>query len=297
LYVIFPLLLLTRRRMGPVPVLVAVTLPVVVVGLLDPGVSTVERAMGLTPQFAPLFAAGLVAAGVVATSDRIRRLPWHWLAALAAAPVVLLVVLKGSVWTVNHYYWVDLAIGPAIALLLAAVATRRPAPLVRLLGTRPLRSLGTFSYSLYLIHAPIVVAISRKVVAPHVAPGLPAFWVTLALAVPVSVVTARLFAAVFEIPFQRHRSWSALRAAAHRRLVDEAQDAVPRGAEARPQPERPGQRVGRGEVDRDPLIPVVVCPVQSGIDESAAHASPADVGQGGGRPDVWLTARAQPRNG
>jgi peptidoglycan/LPS O-acetylase OafA/YrhL len=241
LYLVFPLLLLIRRRAGPVPVLAAVTLPVVVVGLLDPGVSTVERATGLTPQFAPLFAAGLVAAGVVATSDRIRRLPWHWLAALAAAPVILVVVLKGSVWTVNHYYWVDLAIGPAVALLLAAVATRQPAPLVRLLAARPLRSLGSFSYSLYLIHAPIVVAISRTVVTPHVAPGLPAFWVTLALAVPVSVMAARLFAAVFEIPFQRYRSWSALRAAAHRRLVDgavdgavdESQDAVPGGAEAR----------------------------------------------------------------
>jgi peptidoglycan/LPS O-acetylase OafA/YrhL len=237
LYVVFPLLLLIRRRAGAVPVLVAVTAPVIAVGLLRPEIPTTERAMGLTPQFAPLFAAGLVAASVVVARDRIRRLPWQWLAAAAAAPVILLVVLRGSVWTVNHYYWVDLAIGPAIALLLVAVATRRPVPLVRVLATRPLRSLGTFSYSLYLIHAPIVVAVSRVVVAPHVAPGLPAFWVTLALAVPVSLMTARLFAAVFEIPFQRNRSWSALRAAAHRRLVDEAVDEaqkpVPRGSEAR----------------------------------------------------------------
>jgi peptidoglycan/LPS O-acetylase OafA/YrhL len=233
LYFAFPLMLLIRRRAGAVPVLVAVTAPVVAVGLLSPEISTAETATGLTPQFAPLFAAGLVAAGIVAAGDRLRRLPWQWLAALAAAPVILLVVLKGSVWTVNHYFWVDLAFGPAIALLLVAVATRRPTSLVRLLATRPLRSLGTFSYSLYLIHAPIVAAISRTVVAPHVEPGLPALWVTVALAAPLSVVTARLFAAVFEIPFQRHRSWSALRAAARRRLVDEPQDAVPRGAEAR----------------------------------------------------------------
>jgi hypothetical protein len=31
--------------------------------------------------------------------------------------------------------------------------------------------------------------------------------VTLALAVPTSVLTARLFATVFEIPFQRYRGW------------------------------------------------------------------------------------------
>ena len=43
--------------------------------------------------------------------------------------------------------------------------------------------------------------------------GLPRFVATLVLAVPATIVAARLFATVFELPFQRHRSWSALRAA------------------------------------------------------------------------------------
>ncbi len=182
LYLVLPLLLLIRRRAGAVAVLAATTVPVVALGLSGTSVSTVDKLTGLTPQFVPLFAVGMVGAGVIAAGDRVRRLPWHWLAALAAAPVLLLMILKGSVWTVHNYYWIDLAIGPAIAMLLAAVTTGRPAPLVRLLDTRAVRRLGAFSYSLYLIHAPIVVAISRRVVAPHVPPGLPAFWVTLALA-------------------------------------------------------------------------------------------------------------------
>ena len=218
LYLVFPLLLLIRRRAGAAAVLAAVTAPVVAVGLLAPSLSTTDRLTGVTLQFAPLFAMGVLAAGVVAAGDRIRTLPWHWLAALAAAPAVLLMLLEGSAWTVNHYYWIDLAVGPGIAMLLVSVATGRPAALVWLLATRPVRSLGTFSYSLYLIHVPIVVAISRKLVAPHLAPGLPAFWVTLALAVPMSVLTARLFATVFEIPFQRYRGWPALRAAVSARL-------------------------------------------------------------------------------
>ena len=139
-------------------------------------------------------------------------------AGLAAVPVVVLILVQGPVWTVTNFFWVDLAIGPAVAMLLAAVATRRPKPFVRLLDTAPVRSLGTFSYSLYLIHAPIVVAIDRTLVAPHVAPGLPEFFVTLAIAVPVSVVGARVFAAFFEIPFQRYRSWAALRAAVQARV-------------------------------------------------------------------------------
>jgi peptidoglycan/LPS O-acetylase OafA/YrhL len=128
-------------------------------------------------------------------------------------PVLVLILAKGSAWTVANFFWVDLAAAPAIALLLAAVATERPKPLVWLLDTRPVRSLGKFSYSLYLVHAPIVLVVAVKVAQPWLGTGLDAFWLTLAIAVPVSLVFARLFAAVFEIPFQRYRSFTALRAA------------------------------------------------------------------------------------
>ncbi len=182
LYLVFPILLVILRRFGAAAVLAAVTVPVAAIGLLAPQVSIVDKLMRLTPEFAPLFAIGLLAAGIISASYRIRRLPLQWLAALAAAPVLVLIVVKGSVWTVTNLFWIDLAVGPAIALLLAAVATRRPAPLVWLLGTRPVRSLGTFSYSLYLVHAPIV-------------------------------------ATFFEIPFQRYRSWKSLRAAVREKLA------------------------------------------------------------------------------
>jgi peptidoglycan/LPS O-acetylase OafA/YrhL len=205
LYLVLPLLLLIRRRAGTAVTLAAVTAPVLIIGLRDPNISTVDRQTWLTPQLAPLFAMGLLAAGVLAAGQRVRRLPWHWLAALAAVPPLLLILLMGTVWTVHHYFWIDLAVGPAVALLLAAVATHRPAPLGWLLATAPVRRLGQLSYNLYLVHLPIVVAISRRVVAPRVAAGLPAFWVTVALAVPLSLVSARLFAAIFEIPIQRHR--------------------------------------------------------------------------------------------
>ena len=94
-----------------------------------------------------------------ARARRRRSWPWHWLALAAAAPVVALIGWQGSVWTIDNLFWVDLALGPAIGCLLAAVATGRPGPLVRLLDTRPLRRLGSFSYSLYLTHAPIVIAV------------------------------------------------------------------------------------------------------------------------------------------
>jgi peptidoglycan/LPS O-acetylase OafA/YrhL len=310
LYLAFPLLLLIRRRAGAVTLLAAVTVPVVAIGLLRPDVSTTAKATGFTLELAPLFTLGLVAAGVVTARARIRRLPWHWLAALAAAPVALLIVHKGSAWTVHHYYWIDLAIGPAIAMSLAAVATRRPAsgpaspgltsaatgatreggasagpwarasgasasgtaPLTWLLATRPALALGGFSFSLYLIHLPIVAMISRRLVAPHVAPGLPAFWVTLVVAVPVCVAAAWLFGRVFETPFQSRHS------------PEVGQDPPPVAvdgdcAAVRKDPLRP--RVAERDADADDGLRVV-----------AAHDVDDRVALGGTQPRAVLGPRA-----
>jgi peptidoglycan/LPS O-acetylase OafA/YrhL len=75
-------------------------------------------------------------------------------------------------------------------------------------NARPIRNLCLSSYSLYLIHAPIVVVVYEKIVAGRVAPGVPAFLVSIVLTLPLSIGLSRLSASVFEIPFLRHRSAS-----------------------------------------------------------------------------------------
>jgi peptidoglycan/LPS O-acetylase OafA/YrhL len=215
LYVVLPLLLLMVRRISAMAMVATVAAIVVTVGVLAPQVPIMNTALiRFTPDLGVLFAIGVMAAGTVGASARRKSWPWHWIALGAAAPVVALIAWKGSVWTIDNLFWVDLAWGPAIGCLLAAVVTDRPRPLVRLLDTRPLRSLGSFSYSLYLTHAPIVIAVSYGIVAGRVPPGVPSFFVLTAILIPLTVTFARLFAAVFEIPFQRHRGWHALRSAA-----------------------------------------------------------------------------------
>jgi peptidoglycan/LPS O-acetylase OafA/YrhL len=209
LYLAFPLLLLMVRRWGALAMVATVTLVVSMVGVLGPHVSRLDTfVIQSPPDLAALFALGILTAGIVSASGARRSWPWAWLTLAAAVPVFAAIVVEGSVWTLGHLFWVDLALGPAIACLLAALATGRPARLPRLLDARPLRGLGLSSYSLYLTHAPIVAAVYEEIVAGRVRQGVPAFVVTLALALPLTILFARVFASVFETPFRRRRGWS-----------------------------------------------------------------------------------------
>lgn len=232
LYFLFPLMILCISRAGKAAMVATVTGVVALVGLLAPHSAAVDALMRLTPQFAALFAAGAVAAGIIRAPERWQRFPWGWAALAATLPILAMIIWRGSVWTAGHFFWIDLALGPAVAMLLVAVATGKPAPFVRFLDTRPIRSLGSYSYSLYLVHAPIVVVVADKIVLPHVHQGTTALLAILAIAVPVSLIFARLFAGIFELPFQRHRSWPALRAAVRARLRPAPAPAAPAEAEA-----------------------------------------------------------------
>jgi peptidoglycan/LPS O-acetylase OafA/YrhL len=204
LYLLLPLLLLVVRRRGALVMLAIVTLIVAAVGIFGPHITRLDTfVIQSPPDLAALFAVGILTAGVVSATQARRSWPWGRLALAALTPVVATVWWQGSVWTLDHLFWVDLALGPAVGCLLAALATGRPAPLLRVLDARPMRSLGSFSYSLYLTHAPIVAIVCERIVARRVPLGVPAFLVSLALVLPLTIMFARGFAALFEAPSRR----------------------------------------------------------------------------------------------
>jgi peptidoglycan/LPS O-acetylase OafA/YrhL len=207
LYLLFPLMLVMVRRKGAVLMVAAVTLIVAAVGIVGPHISRLDVfVIKSPPDLAALFAVGILSAGLVRAGSARRSWPWSWLALAAGAPVIATIWWQGSVWTLDNLFWIDLALGPAVACLLAGLATGRPALLLRALDARPMRNLGASSYSLYLTHGPIVVVVYEKLVAGRVAQGVPAFVVSLALALPLAIVFARLFARLFETPFLQRRS-------------------------------------------------------------------------------------------
>jgi peptidoglycan/LPS O-acetylase OafA/YrhL len=219
LYVLLPLLLLLVRRVSARAMVGLVAAIVVTIGLLGPHVPLMNSALvKFTPDLAVLFAVGLLAAGIVTADEHTRSRPWAGYALAAAVPAIVLMVVRGATWSNLNLFWLDLAWAPAIGCLLAAVATSRPRFVVRFLDSLLPRSLGSCSYSLYLTHMPIVIAVSYGLVRGRVATGTPTFFVLAAILLPVTVCFARLFAAVFELPFQRHRGWIALRQAMSARL-------------------------------------------------------------------------------
>jgi peptidoglycan/LPS O-acetylase OafA/YrhL/phosphatidylglycerophosphate synthase len=253
LYVVFPLLLVLVRRWGTTAMVATVTLVVATVGVLGPHVPRLDVfVIQSPPDLAALFAVGILAAGIVAGAGagagagvRRRSWPWSWLALGAVTPVIATISRRGSVWTLDHLLWVDLALGPAVGCLLAGLATGRPAPLLRLLDARPMRNLGLSSYSLYLTHGPIVVVVYELVVAGRVRQGVPSFVVALALVVPLTIVFARLFASAFEIPFrQRPRRSARIRSAMNRTGVPHVLRATTTETETRVQTVHAGPVTG-----------------------------------------------------
>jgi peptidoglycan/LPS O-acetylase OafA/YrhL len=152
---------------------------------------------------------------VAAAGRRLSRRRWVWPVLVAAAALC-----STATWTMQGLgvtastaatmRWVEV---PGVVLLLLAAAFWRPA--VRLLDRRLFQWLGRISFSLYLVHEPIVTASRFALVHLH-APT----WVSILVAVPVSFAVAALFARLVEAPFHR------LSRAVGRRVSSASRDAV-----------------------------------------------------------------------
>ncbi len=209
LYFLFPLFLFARRHLGSAATAIGGAIGVWVVFLVATHVHAFNRLLHLTPQFAAVFIFGIVAAQATRPNAPLRRIPWTWLAIAVSLLVVGGCVLMGTVRAIGDFYWYDIAVGAAMAAALAALARDGATPLARLLERGPVVSVGHFSYSLYLTHAPILLAIWVFVVRPlHLAP-LAQFATMVVITVPVCLAAAYGFFRLFERPFLTKRSFAA----------------------------------------------------------------------------------------
>ena len=171
---------------------------------------------GTNPWFLLLFVQGMLAAEWVA---RPPRLSAKALSTLATLLFLLSGGLELLVWR-DSFPWprapwlanavlvgLDLLLGSAtVALLLTGVLAPHVTPLrgvFQLLGSRPLVLLGSFSYSIYLLHDPLLALGIHYARPLIVAAPLQAFPFVLSTLLPVVLGLSWLFHLAFERPFLR----------------------------------------------------------------------------------------------
>jgi peptidoglycan/LPS O-acetylase OafA/YrhL len=217
IYFVFPLILWVARRRG-VELAAALTVAVVLAAhLLAKTGSPFDKVDHLTPQFLALFALGVLAVhlGRGERAEQLRR-PASAMALAAFAGVVGFALIAGSERTVAGYFWIDLVFGLAAACLLCALCAGGGAWIRRPLQSRAGLKVGLFSYSIYLMHAPVVAVLDIYVVRKLGLPPVAHFAALVAVGVPAVLAVCWGFHLLFEAPFLRHRDMGSLRALAVR---------------------------------------------------------------------------------
>ena len=207
IYILFPLVLLLLRRRGATAVVVAAAVLVVAGHAAASAVPVLHKFDDLTPQFFVLFVLGVVAAR--RPGDELPPRRRRWLGRIAASSVVALVLgrlLIGPVRFADHFFWADMLVGIAVAAWLAMLGDGALPRVRRALASRPLALVGAASYSIYLIHAPILRMFWFLAVRPADLSPVWSFLVLLLVGVPATLVACAAFFLVCERPFLRPRA-------------------------------------------------------------------------------------------
>jgi peptidoglycan/LPS O-acetylase OafA/YrhL len=213
IYFLFPLILLLGRKTS-IGRAVLFTVALVIVAQAVAGIgSPLNKIHHVSPQFLALFALGVLAVSLV-HGDRAGKLRRPLTAAglVAIGSFVVLAVTEGSVWVVGHYFWIDMLFGVGVACLMAAMFGGGLPRVRGVFASRVAVTLGLFSYSIYLLHGPLVGLVCQEVLYPmHLSP-LATFATLLAIGIPFILLVCYAFHLVFEAPFLRARDKSAFRA-------------------------------------------------------------------------------------
>jgi peptidoglycan/LPS O-acetylase OafA/YrhL len=212
IYFVFPLILLVALRSRVAIAIMLTTSVVILAHWLATSMAAFERIDHLSPQFLALFGFGVFAAWAAH-----QELP-SWVkpavtavSGAALAGFLALAFAHGSPWMTNHWFWVDLLFGTFVAGALLMTATTKRPWRAATLGSRPAVFVGGFSYSLYLMHAPVLETLRRLLVQPLDLAPLANFAVLLALVLPVVLACCYGFYRLFEQPFLERRDLTSLR--------------------------------------------------------------------------------------
>ncbi|MGZ3676662.1 MAG: acyltransferase family protein, partial [Ktedonobacterales bacterium] len=127
---------------------------------------------------------------------------WEFIAIAALVAVCVFLALFGKRGDIMYVY-ADYPIGLGVAALLVICGRGAKSPLRAILSFNPLCKIGAFSYSLYLIHAPLLQLIWQYVLHPLHTQDVTRYALLLVAGTPLIVGAAYVFHLLFERPFLR----------------------------------------------------------------------------------------------
>jgi peptidoglycan/LPS O-acetylase OafA/YrhL len=204
IYFLFPLLVWCWRRYGPR----ATVATALVLGFALRFGFDHTRLARAAPHYVGLFALGMLAADLVQSSNpswvRLRqRIPWGPIAIVCVFVTAAVSYDWGWRLTDKRFHLIDLPVGIAAMSVLVLTSSSAAGVAKRILSLKPLTFIGTFSYSVYLIHAPLLQVVWQYVLAPS---GLSRPLVFAGLMGPGALAILAVsyaFFRVFEEPFMR----------------------------------------------------------------------------------------------
>jgi peptidoglycan/LPS O-acetylase OafA/YrhL len=166
---------------------------------------------GLTAYYLGLFALGMLSANIAfsasAPYERLRKWRWGWFAFLATLGVLL--ASKMRIWhgATIPYFLQDGLVGLWAMCLLILLARGQGDWMNRFLSYKPIAFLGTFAYSIYLIHAPLLQVLWQYVFTPWQDNPVGMFLALASVGVFLILAASYLFFLICERPFvHRKRS-------------------------------------------------------------------------------------------
>lgn len=210
IYFLFPLLLLPIfRRFGMLTTLCVAYF----LGYL-PHVLIPNKLDAASPWFIGLFATGMCAAAINFSKEQMtirlqEKMPWALLCFCFFGITLVFAIFPKLLFDNVHTAIFDpcfgMGTGCALIFLTNVKQLQRNNFLLSILESKLLQSLGSYSYSLYLTHAPLLALFARYFDGLH-----PQHIVKLmameCIALPASLLVAYFFSLIFERPFQTSRA-------------------------------------------------------------------------------------------
>ncbi len=208
IYFLFPVLVIAWKRWGGMRTTLLATGFSYLIFLIASKISFLNLdPIGACPHYLGLFAMGMLGADIVFNHSDIntflrKEISWNLLSIffmLLALPAYNLFMAGGQSWVIA-----DLMVGVACMSFLIATTNSPSHPFSSALEWKPLAKVGSFSYSLYLIHVPLLQVIIQYLFKPLNLNSTLGFVVLIA-SIPLVILVSYLFFLLFEKPFLTKR--------------------------------------------------------------------------------------------